>query len=78
MGFLSYLHLITRLKRLIDYQVFLLASFFNLSQSQATPVSQLRPGTDTTSKFIMNDETVKNIIINELLGNFVIFAHEAN
>jgi hypothetical protein len=34
---------------------------------------ELRPGTDITSKFIMNDKTVKNIIIHELLGNFVIF-----
>lgn len=32
-----------------------------------------RPGTDVTSKFIMNDKTVNNIIIHELLRNFVIF-----
>ncbi|KAI9468491.1 MAG: hypothetical protein EXX96DRAFT_624112 [Benjaminiella poitrasii] len=30
---------------------------------------ELRPGTDVTSKFIMNDKTVKNIIIHELLGS---------
>jgi hypothetical protein len=34
---------------------------------------ELRPGTDITSKLIMNDKTVKSIIIHELLGNFVIF-----
>ncbi|KAI8637098.1 hypothetical protein BD408DRAFT_486451 [Parasitella parasitica] len=30
---------------------------------------ELRPDTDGTSKFIMNDKTVKNIIIHELLGS---------
>lgn len=37
---------------------------------------ELRPGTDITSKLMMNDKAVKSIIIHELLGNLSSFAHE--
>lgn len=35
---------------------------------------ELRPGKDIINKFVMNDKAVKNIIIHESFGNFVIFS----
>ncbi|ORE02746.1 hypothetical protein BCV72DRAFT_338489 [Rhizopus microsporus var. microsporus] len=40
----------------------------NDSEDNLHLLFERRSGTDTTSKLVMNDKTVKNIIINELLG----------
>jgi hypothetical protein len=34
---------------------------------------EMRPGTDLTSKLVLNNKTVMNIIVHHLLGNCVFF-----